>query len=81
MLADLCYGPNLEDWIMRITITINIGEKLLAYAKLQAAQPSCTLKQVIEGAFHKPRNSGDIELIDDYSTVAFPCPTNSCCRG
>ncbi len=30
--------------------TINIDEQLLVYAKLQAAQQGCTLKQVIEDA-------------------------------
>ena len=34
------------DLIMRTTI--NIDEQLLVYAKLQAAQQGCTLKQVIE---------------------------------
>ena len=33
--------------------TINIDEQLLAYAKLQAIQQGCTLKQVIEDALRE----------------------------
>jgi len=33
--------------------TINIDEQLLTYAKLQAAQQGCTLKQVIEDALRE----------------------------
>ena len=33
--------------------TINIDEQLLAYAKLQAVQQGCTLKQVIEDALRE----------------------------
>ncbi len=33
--------------------TINIDEQLLVYAKLQAAQQGCTLKQVIEDALRE----------------------------
>jgi len=33
--------------------TINIDDQLLVYAKLQAAQQGCTLKQVIEDALRE----------------------------
>jgi hypothetical protein len=33
--------------------TINIDDQLLIYAKLQAAQQGCTLKQVIEDALRE----------------------------
>lgn len=33
--------------------TINIDEQLLMYAKLQASQQGCTLKQVIEDALRE----------------------------
>lgn len=33
--------------------TINIDDKLLRYAKLQAAQQDCTLKQVVEDALRE----------------------------
>lgn len=33
--------------------TINIDDQLLLYAKLQAAQQGCTLKQVIEDALRE----------------------------
>lgn len=33
--------------------TINIDEQLLMYAKLQATQQGCTLKQVIENALRE----------------------------
>ncbi len=39
------------DYIMRTTI--DIDEQLLTYAKLQAAQQGCTLKQVIEDALRE----------------------------
>jgi len=32
--------------------TINIDDQLLSYAKHQAVQQGCTLKQVIEKLFH-----------------------------
>ncbi len=41
----------LMDLIMRTTI--DIDEQLLVYAKLQAAQQGCTLKQVIEDALRE----------------------------
>jgi hypothetical protein len=43
--------PFLEDQTMRTTI--NIDDQLLMYAKLQAAQQGCTLKEVIENSLRE----------------------------
>jgi metal-sulfur cluster biosynthetic enzyme len=42
-------------------ITINIDEQLLMYAKLQATQQGCTLKQVIEDALREFFSRHNIE--------------------
>jgi ribosomal protein L20A (L18A) len=41
--------------------TINIDDQLLKYAKLQAAQQGCTLKQVIEDALRESLSRHSIE--------------------
>jgi len=43
--------PIFEDLTMRTTI--DIDDQLLMYAKLQAAQQGCTLKQIIEDALRE----------------------------
>jgi len=51
--------------------TINIDEQLLTYAKLQAAQQGCTLKQVIEDAlrefFSRHRLQQDLVKLETVS--------------